>query len=428
MFPDSLGAASPDIIEKIIEITAIGKVQRMKFFHTADWHLGKLVQNVSMTEDQEYVLEQLIQDIEAEKPDALIIAGDLYDRAVPPPEAVRLLDRTLKRIVLDLKTPVLAIAGNHDSPSRLNFGSELMKAAGLHIVGELSYPFATVILEDAYGPVHFHLIPFADPATVRLVLGEDEIRTFDDAMRAITGKIREQAVPGSRHVLVAHAFVTPGGEAQPNTSDSERPLAIGGAEHVSAAHFEFFQYTALGHLHQAHHVQRENIRYAGSLLKYSISEETHKKGYLIVEMDGDGAVRAEKRLLAPRRDMRTVEGYITDIERHEKSDDYIFARLLDEYPVMYPMERIRAVYPNAMHVERKNALSGLTGEGSLASAGSKANMDMISLFRAFYREAKGTEVSEETERLFLQVLREMDMEEGERGEAHQAYNDGVWAV
>lgn len=400
----------------------------MKFFHTADWHLGKLVQNVSMTEDQEYVLEQLMRDIELEKPDALIIAGDLYDRAVPPPEAVRLLDRTLKRIVLDLQTPVLAIAGNHDSPSRLNFGSGLMKAAGLHIAGELTWPLAPVILEDAHGPVHFHLIPFADPSTVRLVLGDEGIRTHDDAMRGITGKIREQADTGARHVLVAHAFVTPGGEARPGTSDSERPLAIGGAEHVSAAHLAPFQYAALGHLHQAHYVEHGHIRYAGSPLKYSISEEKHDKGYLVVELDGDGTVRTEKRPLVPRRDMRTVEGYIADIERHEKSEDYIFARLLDEHPVMYPMERIRAVYPNAMHVERVAAFSGLAGEDGIGTSGSKAGMDMLSLFRAFYQEARGAAASEETERLFRRVLQEIEAEEGERGEAHPADDDGVRAV
>jgi len=400
----------------------------MKFFHTADWHLGKLVQNVSMTEDQEYVLEQLLRDIETEKPDALIIAGDLYDRAVPPPEAVRLLDRTLKRIVLDLKTPVLAIAGNHDSPSRLHFGSELMKAAGLHLAGEFTWPHAVVTLKDAHGPVHFHLLPYADPFTVRLVLGDEEIRTHDDAMRVITGKIRELADPEARHVLVAHAFVTPHGEAKPNTSDAERPLSVGGAEHVNAAHFATFHYTALGHLHQAHYVQSENIRYAGSPLKYSISEEKHQKGYLIVELAGDGSVRTEKRLFKPRRDMRTVEGYLADIERHEKSEDYIFARLLDEYPVMYPMERIRAVFPNAMHVERVAAMRDLGGGGNMAPSGSKADMDMLSLFKAFYREAKGAEASKETEELFVQVLRELDAEEGERGEAHPAYDDGVRAV
>ncbi len=400
----------------------------MKFFHTADWHLGKLVQNVYMTEDQQYVLEQFLHDIEAEKPDAVIIAGDLYDRAVPPTEAVQLLDRVLKTIVLDLKTPVLAISGNHDSPSRLNFGSEIMKAAGLHMAGELAFPLTTVTLYDAHGPVYFHLIPFAEPAAVRLTLRDEGIRSHDDAMKAIVGKIRETMVPGSRNVLVGHAFITPGGEAEPPTCDSERPLAIGGAEHVSAAHFEGFHYTALGHLHQAHHVRSETVQYAGSPLKYSISEEHHKKGYLMVEMDAGGAVAVKKKPLAPRRDMRTVEGYIEEIERHEKNEDYIFVRLLDEYPVMSPMERIRAVYPNAMHVERKSVLAGLSGAGDGTAAGSKAGMDMMTLFRSFYREAKGAEVSEETEQLFLQVLRDMDREDGERGEADPAYDDGVRAV
>jgi len=405
----------------------------MKWFHTADWHLGKLVQNVYMTEDQEFVLAQFLAAVEEEKPDAVIIAGDLYDRAVPPTEAVGLLDRVLQTIVLDLGTPVLAIAGNHDSPSRLNFGSGIMKAAGFHIVGEFTYPFSPVVLYDAHGPVHFHLIPYADPAVVRLALGDEEIRSHDDAMRAIAGRIRAGMAPGERHVFVGHAFVTPHGEAEANTSDSERPLAIGGAEHVSAGHYEGFAYVALGHLHQAHPVGRETIRYAGSPLKYSISEEKHGKGYLAVEMAADGAVAVEKRLLAARRDLRTVEDYIDNIERHAKNEDYVFVRLLDEQPVLAPMERVRAVYPNAMHVERKSALlqmSGLAADGAENGGGtsSRAGADMLTLFRSFYAEAKGAEASEQTEALFLEALREIDREDGERHVAHQADDDGVRAV
>jgi exonuclease SbcD len=400
----------------------------MKLFHTADWHLGKLVQSVYMTEDQQYILEQLLREIEREKPDAVIIAGDLYDRAVPPTDAVQLLDRTLKTIVLDLKTPVLAVSGNHDSPSRLQFGSRIMEAAGLHLAGEFTYPFKRVELSDEHGPVHFHLIPYADPSVVRHALQDPDIVSHDDAMRSIVGRIRESFAPGARHVFVGHAFVTPRGEAEPNTSDSERPLAVGGAEHVSAAHFEGFHYTALGHLHQAHSVGSDAVQYAGSPLKYSISEEGHRKGYLIVHLDGDGAAKVEKRPLVPRRDMRSVEGYIEDIERQEKNEDYVFVRLLDRHPVMSPMERIRAVYPNALHVERKDAWSGLAGEAAAHSAGNKAGMDMLSLFRAFYKEAKGEEASGETEALLLTVLREIDREEGERVETDSAYDDGVRAV
>lgn len=400
----------------------------MKFFHTADWHLGKLVQNVYMTEDQQYILDQFLLDIESEKPDAVIIAGDLYDRAVPPTDAVQLLDKVLKTIVLDLKTPVLAVSGNHDSPSRLNFGSSIMKASGYHIAGEFSNPIAPVVLRDAHGPVHFHLVPFADPATVRQVLQDEGIGSYDDAMRAVVGKIRESMEPEARHVFVGHAFATPHGEAEPNTSDSERPLSIGGAEHVSASHFDAFHYTALGHLHQAHSVRSDKIQYAGSPLKYSISEERHKKGYLAVEMDERGGVTVEKRFLLPRRDMRTVEGFMEQIERHDRSEDYIFVRLLDEHPVLSPMERVRAVYPNAMHVERKAALLELNGQAETAAAGDKSGMDMMTLFRSFYQEAKGTEASPETEELFRQVLREIDREEGERHEADQAHHDGVRSV
>lgn len=398
----------------------------MKLIHTADWHLGKLVQGVYMTEDQQYVLEQLINGIEMERPDAVILAGDLYDRAVPPTEAVQLLDRVLETIVLQLKIPVLAIAGNHDSPSRLNFGSSMLKAAGFHIAGELTYPFKPAVLHDEHGAVHFHLIPYAEPGKVRHLLADEDIKTHEDAMMKITETIKAAMDPNARHVLIGHAFVTPGGEARENTSDSERPLSIGGAEHVSAQHFAGFAYTALGHLHQAHHVGNETVRYSGSPLKYSISEESHNKGYLVVEIDQHGNAAIEKRELTPRRDMRTVEGLMADIERHSMSEDYVFVRLLDEAPVLSPMERVRSVYPNAMHVERKMAIAALSGES--AAVDGRAKMDDLSLFKAFYKEVRGTELSPVTEQLFIETLQEIHREEGERDETAEAYDDGVRAV
>ncbi|MCP3776360.1 exonuclease SbcCD subunit D [Paenibacillus sp. MZ04-78.2] len=398
----------------------------MKIFHTADWHLGKLVQGVYMTEDQQFVLEQFIKDIEADRPDVIVIAGDLYDRAVPPTEAVQLLDSVLETIILQLKIPVLAVAGNHDSPSRLDFGSSIMKASGLHIAGELTYPFEPVVLCDQDGEVHFHLIPYAEPGKVRYLLGDEDIKTHDDAMKKIVETIKAKMDLSARHVFVGHAFVTPSGEAQNNTSDSERPLSIGGAEHVSAKHFDGFNYTALGHLHQAHHVGNETIRYAGSPLKYSISEEHHNKGYFIVELDQHGNVTIEKRYLAPRRDMRTVGGLIADIEKHSINYDYVFVRLLDETLVLSAMERVRSVYPNAMHVERKMAILGLTGE--VLAIDGRAKMDGLSLFKAFYKEVRGTELSRETEHLFIETLQEIYKKEGERNETVETYDDGVRAV
>lgn len=388
-------------------------VLHLKLFHTADWHLGKLVQGVYMTEDQRYVLQQFVQAIEEEKPDAVIIAGDLYDRAIPPTEAVDLLDEMLETIVIKLKTPVLAIGGNHDGPERLNFGSQIMKSTGFHIVGQFSSTFEPVVLKDEHGDVHFHLIPYADPSKVRFELQRDDIRTHDDAMRAIIQHIIESMDEQARHVLIGHAFVTPGGEPKENTSDSERPLAIGGVEHVHASIFEPFHYTALGHLHQAHYVSNETIRYAGSPLKYSISEEHHQKGYFIVELDRDGQVTIEKRLLEPRRNIRTVEGRIDDIEQHERNEDYVFIKLLDESPVLSPMERVRSVYPNAMHVERKIVPVMAGNEYDAVVARSK--MDELSLFKAFYKEVKGTEISAKSERLFKEALQETIEKEGERG-------------
>ncbi|MDG4656391.1 exonuclease SbcCD subunit D [Ectobacillus antri] len=379
----------------------------MKLFHTADWHLGKLIHGVYMTEEQRYILNQFVEAVEQEKPDAVIIAGDLYDRAIPPTEAVDLLNQTLKRIVIDLKTPVLAIAGNHDSPDRVHFGSELMRSQGLYIVGRLQYPHEPVVLKDEHGEVHFHLIPYADPGIVRGVLNNEDIRNHDDAMRMFLNHIHEQKNQNVRHVCVGHAFVTPMGEAKENTSESERPLAIGGAEHVNSSYFEEFHYTALGHLHQGHYVRSERIRYAGSPMKYSISEEKHNKGFYIVELDASGDVTLSKRELTPRRDMRTVKGTLDEILQHDRNEDYVFVQLHDATPVMQPMEKIRSVYPNAMHVERITQYTATINEVTVQ----KHKVDDITLLQAFFREMKGNELSEAQRQLFIQVLEEVNEEE-----------------
>lgn len=382
----------------------------MKFFHTADWHLGKLVQGVYMTDDQRFVLDQFLEAIMEEKPDAIIIAGDLYDRAVPPTEAVALLDEVLEKIVLELKTPVLAISGNHDSPGRIHFGSNIMRSNGLHMVGQLTKELEPVILNDDHGEVHFHLVPFADPSIVRNLLEEDTVCNHHESMKRIIDGIQQKMAANARHVFVGHAFVTPHGGTAENTSDSERPLAIGGAEYVSAHLFEPFHYTALGHLHQAHYVLDETIRYAGSPLKYSISEEYHKKGFFIVEMDGEGKCTVEKRLLQARHDMRTVEGRLEDLLMQPVNFDYVFVKLLDDTPVLFPMEQVRTVFPNAMHVERK--VSVRVSERGTSNPEIVGKQDDLTLFKAFYEAVKGEEADAETAALFEEILHEvMDKEE-----------------
>ncbi len=365
-----------------------------------------------MTEDQRHILDLFIKEVEQENPDAVVIAGDLYDRSIPPTEAVDLLDEVLETIVIKMKIPVLAIGGNHDGPERLDFGRKIMRTNGFHIVGQFTDTFEPVVLHDEHGEVHFHLVPYAEPSKVRHEMQLEDVRSHDEAMQAIINKIVETMDKDARHIFVGHAFVTPYGEEKPNTSDSERPLAIGGAEHVNANLFQPFHYTALGHLHQAHHVGIEKIRYAGSPLKYSVSEEHHKKGYYVVELDHSGEVSIEKRLLEPRRTIRTVEGKIDDIEQNERNEDYVFVRLLDESPVLSPMERIRSVYPNAMHVER--VISLLATDENNTEKIERSKMDELSLFKAFYKEVKGSDISEETERLFREVLQETISLDGER--------------
>lgn len=382
----------------------------MKIFHTADWHLGKLVQGVYMTEDQHYILQQFMQAIDEEKPDAIIVAGDLYDRSLPPVEAVNLLNDTLAEIVLEKRIPVLAIAGNHDSAGRLNFGSRLMRESGLHMAGQFTKEHTPIILSDDFGEVHFHLVPFAEPAAVRTILADDTIQSYQDAMQKIIEHIEETMDKSQRNIFIGHAFVTKYGKEEENTSDSERPLSIGGSECVDALLFEPFNYTALGHLHKAHFVLNETIRYAGSPLKYSLSEHLHEKGFLIVELNEEGQVTVEKRKLIPRRNLRVVEGLMDDLLMQPPSDDYVFVHLTDEIPVSSPMERIRTVFPNALHIERKAAHTDLSNQIQAIEA---EKVEDIDLFRAFYGEMIGEQPDSETEQLFTDMLQELLDEERE---------------
>lgn len=385
----------------------------MKIFHTADWHLGKIVQGVSMTKDQQFVLEQFIEEIRKEKPDVIIIAGDLYDRSVPPTDAIQLLNKTLKEILVDEKTPILAIAGNHDSATRLNFGSEFMKASGLHIVGHLEQNIDPVIMHDEYGEVHFYLVPFAEPSIVRAVFDDQSITSHEAAMAKIIEQIKQTMDYTKRNILIGHAFITKDGMPEPNTSDSERKLTIGGTECISSALFEPFCYTALGHLHQAHFVANEKIQYSGSPLKYSESEVTHKKGFLIVDLKEDGTLAIEKRMLTPLRDMRVVTGMLEDILQHKVNDDYVFVKLQDEHYVKGAAELVRTVYPNALHIERTVVYEQLEQH---ATTMNRVQMDDSELFELFYTEMTGKPLSEEIKEIYTDVLEQLIENEREKQE------------
>lgn len=375
----------------------------MKLIHTSDWHLGRLFYGVHLTEDQAHVLDQLITVIRETKADVLLVSGDIYDRAVPPPEAVKLLDEVLSRIVLGLRVPVILITGNHDSPDRLGFGWQLLAQQGLHIRGSVSASIDPVIVSDAAGPVYIYPIPYAEPAIVRQQLGRDTIHDHEAAMQSLIEGVWSQHPPGARSVLIAHAFVA-GGEA----SESERPLSIGGSGLVPAACFEGFHYVALGHLHRPQLVGCASVNYAGSLLKYSFAEANQTKSVSLVQLDAQGHCQVERIPLTPRRDVRRLEGSLADILKGpragENPEDYIMVTLLDKGAILDAMGQIRKVYPNALHLERP-VLDG--GGQRPASRVDHRVMDEVELFSQFFAQVTDDELTEEQKSAYVDLVREL---------------------
>lgn len=378
----------------------------MKILHTADWHLGKWLQGISLLDDQRYMLHQLLQVIDEQQPDVIVMAGDIYDRAIPPVEAIQLFGEFLHELIDERNIPFLAVTGNHDSPGRVHFGSTFMKQSGLHLHGDWQPGQHKVRLEDAHGPVEFHLVPYMDPAQVRFRLKKEESMNHQQAMEQVLASC-QPLEDGVRHVFVGHAFVTPYGEPEENTSEAERPLAIGGAEYVSAELFKDFHYTALGHLHRAHHCGMEHVRFSGSPMTYAISEAGTEKGVLLVDLDADGKTHVTSHSLAPRRTMRRIEGKLQELLQHPVSEDYVIVKLLDEGPILSPMEQLRTVYPNTLHVERQ--LIALDNKPSLALAERK-QLSEKALFTAFLHELASEEPDEDTVVLFQEAWHHAEQE------------------
>jgi len=388
----------------------------LKILHTGDWHLGKIVNQVYMTEDQEHILKRLVKIIEEEKPDVLVIAGDIYDRSVPPVEAVELLDRTLNHILLKEKIPVLAIAGNHDSSERIDFGSRLMETKGLYIEGTLKNDIRKVTLRDGWGNVNFYLMPYGDPAEIRNIYKDESIRSHDDAFRAIINKIKEGMNREERNVLICHGYIR--GAAELETSESERPLTMGGTEYVEAGIFGDFEYTALGHLHSPQKVTDQSIRYAGSLLKYSFSEVKQRKSATLITLDKKGSdIKVELKPLKPLRDMRIIKGELKELIEaglEEGSKDYIRAVLTDEGELMDPMNKLRQVYPNVLELVREGA-QRTTGDACTSAGEGYRQKSKLELFRSFYENISGIELSEDKEEIIARVIGQVEKEEREAG-------------
>ena len=375
----------------------------MRFLHSSDWHLGKTLCHASLLDDQAHALDQVVAMVRETRAEALVIAGDIYDRAVPPKEAVGLLDLALERIVRGLGVPVLLIAGNHDSPERLGFASGFLGTQGLHVAGPLDAEAGPVRVGNAA----FHLLPYADPASARHALGREDLRTHQEALAAQLALAQARHPQGHRFVAVAHAFVA-GGQA----SDSELGLAVGGAGEVDPALFSACDYAALGHLHRPQEAGRPQVRYAGSLLKYSASEAGHVKALTLVELPDQGPARTEPLPLTPRRDLRRLRGRFEDLlaTPHGPVDDYLFLELLDEGPVLDAMARLRQVYPNLLGVQP--AAQGHPTSPDVVDV-SRPDLDPEALFRAFFQETQGRAMTDEETAIFRDVAARAAAEEAD---------------
>jgi exonuclease SbcD len=370
----------------------------MNFIHTSDWHIGRQFHNVSLLEDQQHVLNQLIEYIKSKEVDALVIAGDIYDRSLPPANAVELLDEVLKSICMDLNIPIILIPGNHDSAERVRFGAKQMKESGLHIIGNLNGVLEPAVIEIKGVEVAFYGIPYCEPLMVRDTFDVD-VKSYDDAHTYLVDEIKNVMSDKQVNVLISHCFIDGASE-----SDSERPLQIGGADRVSYQPCVDFDYVALGHLHSPQYKGKEHIRYSGSIMKYSFSEQNQKKGVTLVEVDQTGLVKQTHLTLKPLRDMRVIDGELSSILEQGKVDpnneDYLLVRLTDKHAILDPMGKLRSVYPNVLHLEKP---------GMLETNTTKLKQDLLKqgeleMFKDFYSQIAGQQMTEEQNDLVCELI------------------------
>lgn len=354
----------------------------MRFLHTADWHLGRIFYGQYLTDDQAYVLEhQFFTILKEEKIDGILLAGDVFDRAVPPIEAIELWDSIITRLAMDYKVPLFVVSGNHDGAERLEVGRSMLSESGIHIWGSPHYALQPFEFEGAGGRVAICPMPFSEPRRIGDALGlssnesksvdtdmvEDtlfsyvddkdqeavalNLHNYDQMYQAWSDYLYKQVPKRMRSIAISHAFVM-GGEV----GGSERTLSVGGSEQVNPRVFKDFHYTALGHLHGPQRMGADQIRYSGSPLKYSFDEHGQKKSFTIIDMDTKGSVDISTIPVEAKRDVVILEGYFEDLLNNKElqakhKDDYVLARLLDTMPIMDGMARLRQVYPRCMTIE-----------------------------------------------------------------------------
>ena len=377
----------------------------MKLRHLADLHLGKRVNGFSMMEDQEYILNRILEIMEEEQPDGLLIAGDVYDKTIPPAEAVRLMDDFLTAVAAK-HVPVFLISGNHDSAERVAFGHQLMQGSGIWISPVYDGTIRHHTLEDRWGEVNIYLIPFLRPSVVRSFFPDVEIEDYTDALRTIIEDL--QVDTSRRNVVLAHQFVTAAG-ALPETCDSEQ-LSVGGLDRVDGSVFSPFDYTALGHLHGPQRVGSETIRYAGSPLKYSFSELHQKKSVTVAELRAKGETEIRQIPLQPRREMIELRGTFEEIleearKKGELQTDYYHMILTDETDVVDALSRLREYYPNIMLLDYDNRRT--RSQKEVEQLDRVEERTPGELFAALYEQQNGQEMDSDRKEYLDGLIREI---------------------
>lgn len=363
----------------------------MKFLHTGDLHIGKKIFELSMLEDQKFILEQIYDIAVQEAVDAVLIAGDVYDRAVPPTEAVNLLDDFLTRFI-DNGIPVVLISGNHDSPDRVAFADRILEKRGLHIAGTYQTPLKTVEFEDEHGKVSVVCVPFVKPA----VAGAGNSA---EAVEQMLDSVPDAQDANHRMVLLTHFFITGEQGEVPELSDSETDVNVGGLDNVPSGLFRKFDYVALGHIHRPQQIGNGNVYYAGAPLKYSFGEARNEKSVNLVEFGAKGDVYVEKIALTPLHEMRCIKGKLRELMDKEiqealadSKEDYIQATLTDTEELIDPIGTLRSVYPNVLQILlEKNQIDA---EYEYESRIHTVKKSTVELFSEFYEMLKGEPLDE----------------------------------
>ena len=370
----------------------------MKLIHLSDLHLGKRVNEFSMLEDQAFILQEILRIIDEEQPQAVLLAGDIYDKSVPSGEAVQLFDGFLWELS-SRKLQVFVISGNHDSPERLSFGGRLMEGSGIHLSPVYSGKVEPLVLEDAYGPVNVYLLPFLKPAHVRRYFPEEESGTYTEAL----GKAVEalEIHKEQRNVLVTHQFVTGA-----SRSDSEE-ISVGGSDNVDASVFDDFDYVALGHIHGPQNIGSPRIRYCGTPLKYSFSEVGQQKSVTVAELKEKGTLEVTARPLTPLRDLREIRGSYLEVTAKSfyegrNREDYLHITLTDEEDVPDGAAKLRVIYPNLMRLDYDNART--RSRNLPEGAEEPAAKPPLELFEEFYERQNNQPMTEEQIRFSRELM------------------------